>query len=70
LYGSWKGTSKTTRTFIENTIKNGHYQELLDKVAANEKDINRALVEFDKEYKGTLKEANIDEIIEKLSKKQ
>lgn len=69
LYGSWDALSESSRNFIMNAMGDGHFNDLYMKTVAGEKETKELLVEFEKNYPGKAKEANVDSIAENLQKK-
>ena len=69
LYGSWETLPETSRTFIENVIGSNQLAVLYEQTAAGEKETKELLMQFEQDYPGTMKEANVDTIAGTLQKK-
>ena len=69
LYGSWNCLPQSSRAFIENVMADGHFTELYEQAAVGEKETKALLVQFEQDYPGVTKEANVDEIAGKLQQK-
>lgn len=69
LYGNWDLISDSSRTFVENILKNGNFEEQYKEVVREELDNNILLTEFENNYPGAVKTANADDIISLLRKK-
>ena len=69
LYGSWNTLPESSREFIENAMKNGHFKTLYDQTVSNEKETKAHLIKFETQYPGILKNDNVEQITKKLQKK-
>ncbi len=69
LYGSWDSLPETSRTFVENVLRNGKFAQLYSQTAADEKETKELLIQFEQEYPGVMKETNVDSIAGTLQKK-
>lgn len=69
LYGSWDSLPETSRTFVENVLRNGKFAQLYSQIAADEKETKELLIQFEQEYPGVMKETNVDSIAGTLQKK-
>ena len=69
LYESWDVLPKASRSFIENVMRDGRFEELYTQVINDEEETKALLLDFKRKYPGAAKEANIDEITGSLQKK-
>ncbi|SDZ82600.1 hypothetical protein SAMN02745687_00631 [Lachnospiraceae bacterium NK3A20] len=69
LYGDWNSLSEMSQTFIGNVMANGNFEQLYKETALGEQETRKLLVQFEKNYPGVTKEANVDSIAENLQKK-
>lgn len=69
LYGEWSELPGSSQTFIENVMKNGRFIELYEIITKDEKETKDLLIQFEADYPGTAKEANIDDIAGNLREK-
>ena len=70
LYGSWDEIPDISKDYIQSTMKNGNYAELLSSVREDEKEAKEALIEFEDRYPGKTNAKNVDDIISQLKKKR
>lgn len=68
LYDSWDALPETSRIFIENVMRDGHFEELYAQASIGEKETRSLLLDFEQAYPGVTKESNINEIAENLQK--
>lgn len=70
IYGGWSEEfPQDSRKFIENVFITGDFEKTYDKIKSEEKQAKEELVAFDEQYKGVIKESNVDAILEALRKK-
>lgn len=69
LYGSWEELPISSRTYIEQVMKNGQFQEMYGEVMHGEEETKELLIQLEEVYPETIKEKNIDEIAENLQEK-
>lgn len=70
LYGDWEDFPKDSKSFIENALKNGGYEEIYQSVKAEEKQSKELLIEFEEEYKNVANVSNVDDILRSLKAKR
>lgn len=70
LYGDWEDFPKDSKSFIENALKNGGYEEIYQSVKAEEKQSKELLIEFEEEYKNVANVSNVDDILRNLKAKR
>ncbi len=63
LYNSWDAISDSATDFIENAMRNGNYEKILEEIAAEEQNTKAALLEFEERYPGVTNEKNVEDII-------
>ena len=69
LYGSWDEIPANSKTFIEDTMKRGNYEQVYDIVSAEEKHSKELLVKFEQDYPGIVNTENVNDILRNLKKK-
>lgn len=69
LYGGWEGFPEDSKPFIENTIKNGRYEEIYSSIKNEEKQSQEILIDFEKTYENVVKASNMDDILRTLKAK-
>ena len=69
LYGGWEDFPEDSKSFIEDAIKKGNYEEVYLSTNEEEKLSKDMLIGFEKDYPGVTKASNIDEILKNLKKK-
>ena len=69
LYGEWDDFPEDSKSFIEDAIKKGNYEDVYISTNDEEKLSKDMLVGFEKDYPGVTKTSNIDEILKNLKKK-
>ena len=69
LYGNWDALPESSQSFISNAMQDGRFSELFAQTMIGEKETKDLLVDFEQDYPGVTKEANVDEIVENLQKK-
>ncbi len=70
LYGDWSVLSEDARNFIENAMLDGRFDLLYDQVKDREQIIRGALISIEQQYPGTVKESNMEDIIQRLQDQQ
>lgn len=70
LYGGWDEFPEDSKEFIENTMINGDYNALYVSVSRKEKKTKAILKDFEQEYPNTLKESNLNDILNSLKSKR
>ncbi|MGI6653958.1 MAG: DUF6036 family nucleotidyltransferase [Christensenellales bacterium] len=70
LYQGWDGIPKGAKTFIQNALKTGRFQEIFEQVQEQEKLSKQMLIEFQQQHPQTVTESNVDEILQMLASKQ
>ena len=63
LYNSWDAISDSATDFIENAMRNGNYEKILEEIAAEEQNTKAALLEFEERYPGATNKKNGEDII-------
>lgn len=63
LYDGWKDVPEDLRAFIEAVVQNGDYEALYRQYRAEEEAGRTALLDFEKNYPGVMKEGNINDIL-------
>ena len=69
LYGNWETISESSQVFIENVMKNGHFDDMYEKTISEEEKSKDILVKFEQNYPGTANISNVNEIIAALRKR-
>ncbi len=69
LYGDWLSLPEASRSFIENVMANGHFEQLYEQTAKGEQETKELLIQFEQDYPGTATKDNVDGIAESLQKK-
>lgn len=69
LYGDWTDFPEDSKSFIEDAIKKGNYEEVYLSTNEEEKLSKDMLIGFEQDYPGVTKASNIDEILKNLKKK-
>ena len=69
LYGEWDSLAEETRSLIENVMESGHFDQLYEQTARGEQETKELLIQFENNYPGVTKEANVDNIAKSLQKK-
>ena len=69
LYGGWDSLPEPSQAFIENVMRSGQLVQLYKQTAAGEKETKELLLQFEQDYPGVMKEANVDTIAGTLQKK-
>ena len=70
LYDSYESIPKESREFVENTIKDGNYEKLFERVRQLEKENREILISFTEDYPGVANKDNANEIISLLRQKK
>ena len=69
LYGEWEKLPEKSREFVEEILVDKRYVDLYEETKNKEKSVKDLLVDFQIDYPDTLKESNIDSIINSLMRK-
>lgn len=69
LYGAWEKLPEASRSFIENVIEDGRFEELYEQTASDERETGALLVKFEQDYPNVVTGNNVDEIAGNLQKK-
>ena len=69
LYGDWDQLPENAGKFIENVMRNGHYEEYYSEIVSGENETNELLMQFENKYPGAVNGSNIDEILSSLRRK-
>lgn len=69
LYGDWASLSDASQAFIENVMADGRFEHLYEQTAQGEQETKELLIQFEKDYPGVTKEANVNDIAGNLQKK-
>jgi len=69
LYGGWTEFPEDSKSFIEDAIRKGNYEQVYLSTNEEEKLSKDMLVGFEQDYPGVAKASNIDEILKNLKKK-
>lgn len=70
LYGGWDGFPENSKQYIENIITNHNYEKAFEAAKEEEKYSKNALVNFEQDYPGVMKESNVNEILKTLKSKK
>ena len=70
LYKDSPELPAASQKFIDDTFTNGDYERIYREIKESEKQSKEFLLKFDKDYPNTLKEDNIDAIIETAKRKR
>lgn len=70
LYGGWTNITADIKTIIEAALKSGNYEAMYNESLKNEQQSKEILLDFEKNYPDTLKEENIDSILEQAKRKR
>lgn len=70
LYGEWEAIPDGSRTFIMDSLAEGHFQEQFNKVNVEEKKTRELLINFDKDYPDVINQSNTSSILKNLRKKK
>ena len=66
LYGHWESLPTESRVFIENAFSRGNFQKAYASIRQAEQDAKTMLLDFEQQYPGTIKEENVNEILNHL----
>lgn len=69
LYGNWTDFPEDSKSFIEEAIKKGNYEEVYLSTNEEEKLSKEMPIGFEQDYPGVTKASNIDEILKNLKEK-
>lgn len=70
LYGSWENFPEDSKSFIEDALKAGGYEDIYQSVKAEEKQSKEMLIEFEEEYRNVANTSNVDDILKSLKSKK
>lgn len=70
LYGEDAELPEDSRQFIDDAFTSGDYEQIYLNIRENEKHAREILLDFDKDYPGALKEANIAVVLERAKQKR
>ena len=70
LYGGWNTFPDDSKSFIENSIKNGNFENVYTSVRNDEIESGDILIGFEKDYPKVAKESNINDILKILKAKR
>ena len=66
LYGHWDSLPTESRVFIENAFSRGNFQKAYASIRQAEQDAKTMLLDSEQQYPGTIKEENVNEILNHL----
>lgn len=69
LYGGWGDFPHDSKSFIEDAMANGNFDEVYTSVKTEEIESKDLLQEFEKDYPKVVKESNVNDIIANLKKR-
>lgn len=70
LYGGWDSFPKDSKSFIEDALKNGDFENVYTSVKNDEIESKDILIGFEKDYTKVAKESNINDILKTLKAKR
>ena len=70
LYGGWNTFPDDSKSFIENAIKNGNFENVYTSVRNDEIESRDILIGFEKDYPKVAKESNVNDILKILKAKR
>lgn len=70
LYGGWNILPEDSKSFIENAIKNGNFENVYTSVRNDEIESRDILIGFEKDYPKVAKESNVNDILKILKAKR
>ncbi|MCR5604874.1 MAG: hypothetical protein K6G27_14390 [Lachnospiraceae bacterium] len=70
LYGSYEVLTDEIRSFLENVIEDGNYEELYATARRHEAENKENLLEYQEEKPGVIDEDNVNDIVEALRRKK
>lgn len=70
LYGGWDAFPEDSKTFIEDALKNGDFENVYTSVKKDELESKDILIGFEKDYPKVAKESNINDILRTLKAKR
>lgn len=70
LYGGWDSFPKDSKSFIEDALKNGDFENIYSSIKNDEIESKDILVDFEQDYAGVAKESNINDILKMLKEKR
>lgn len=66
LYGSYQSLPKESRTFIEQAIKEGHYEEIYQRIRQIENENRHTLIQFQKDNPNVITTDNVNDILKTI----
>ena len=69
LYGTWTSLPDSSRSFIENVMEKGRFDQLYGQIVQGERETKELLIHFEQDYPGVTTDSNIDAIAGTLQKK-
>lgn len=66
LYGTWVGFPDGAKDFIESALLSGDYEKVYGELRKNEEETRSALLDFQDQNPGDMKEESIDMVLRKL----
>ena len=70
LYGSWDVLSEFARSYIEDVMRDGRFEELYRMTVENEQLTKKLLVRFEQEHPDELTVSNVEAVSRNLQKKE
>lgn len=70
LYDGWDAFPEESKSFVENALKNGDFENVYTSVKNNEIESKDILIGFEKDYPKVAKESNINDILKTLKAKR
>lgn len=70
LYGGWEDFPPDSKSFIEDAMVNGNFDEIYTSVKTEEIESKDLLQEFEKDYPKVAKESNVNDIIANLKNRK
>lgn len=70
LYGGWEDFPHDSKSFIEDAMVNGNFDEIYTSVKTEEIESKDLLQEFEKDYPKVAKESNVNDIIANLKNRK
>ncbi len=69
LYETWDVIPEDSKLFIDTAMKNGDFNKVYEAISKEEQHSKDLLIKFEKDYPGTAKMRNADDIIKSLKKR-
>ena len=69
LYGTWTSLPDSSRSFIENVMEKGRFDQLYGQIVQGERETKELLIHSEQDYPGVTTDSNIDAIAGTLQKK-